>query len=132
MASIAPVTLQIFLNNPSEGMALIQVSYKILPTLDDVSAGRTYRELVQLISKPRGIERLVPGGTMWDGTVVFTGGGFNRLPELLLPIAALRQGVISPLQSDPIIARVTLTPLPATVVTQQSNTVDVDPTPVNA
>lgn len=31
MASIGPVTLEIFLNNPSEGMALVQVGYVVTP-----------------------------------------------------------------------------------------------------
>ena len=46
MASIGPVTLEIFLNNPSEGMALVQVGYVVTQTIDDAQSGRNYRELV--------------------------------------------------------------------------------------
>jgi hypothetical protein len=128
MASIGPVTLQIFLNNPSEGMALVEVSYVISNTLDDMQSGRNYRELVQLVSHAQAVEHLVPGGTMWDSTVSFTEyGSFNREPELRLPISSLEQGIISPSQRDPIVARVTLTPLPAAAVTLDSNAVNINP-----
>ena len=78
MASIGPVTLEIFLNNPSEGMALVQVGYVVTQTIDDAQSGRNYRELVQLVSEAQPIERLVPGGTVSDSILVFDSN--RRLP----------------------------------------------------
>jgi hypothetical protein len=131
MASIGPVTLEIFLNNPSEGMALVQVGYVVTQTMDDARSGRNYRELVQLVSKAQPIERLVPGGTVSDSILVFDSNhmAFNRNCALILPVASLEQGIVSPFQRDPILARVTLTPLPATASTQESNTVLVNQPP---
>jgi hypothetical protein len=131
MASIGPVTLEIFLNNPSEGMALVQVGYVVTQTMDDARSGRNYRELVQIVSKAQPIERLVPGGTVSDGILVFDSNhmAFNRNCALILPVASLEQGIVSPFQRDPILARVTLTPLPATASTQESNTVLINQPP---
>ena len=108
MASIGPVTLEIFLNNPSEGMALVQV-----------------------VSKAQPIERLVPGGTVSDSILVFDSNhvAFNRNCALILPVASLEQGIVSPFQRDPILVRVTLTPIPATATTQESNTVLINQPP---
>lgn len=138
MASIEPVNLNISPNVPSVGVALIQVSYAIAQTLDDVPSGRTYRELVQLVSEGRrigepGFEHLIPGGTMWDGTVVFTADAvrFTREPELKLPLATLTQS-ISPLQPDAIRARVTLTPLPPTAPSRESNVVELNQPAANS
>jgi hypothetical protein len=126
MASIGPVKLDIFLDNPKgSGMALVQVNYVIQQTLDDVQSGRSYRELVQLVSHAQPVEQLVSGGTVWDGLVVFTTEhvAFTRSLELRLPIASLAVGTISPFQRDPILARVTLTPLPPAAEVLDSNTV---------
>lgn len=135
MASISSVDLKIFPNVPSVGDALVQVSYTITETLDDVPAGHSYRELVQLFSHGRrigelGLEHAVPDGTMWDGVVVFTTSAeaFVRGPERTLPLADLEQGV-SPLQSDSILARVTLTPLPTAAPSRDSNIVQLNPPP---
>ena len=133
MASISSVDLRIFPNVPSVGEALVQVSYTIAATLDDASAERSYRELVQLLSLGRrigdpSVEHAVPDGTISDGVVVFTGSavGFVRIPERTLPLADLQQGV-SPLQQEPIRARVTLTPLPPAAPSQDSNIVQLSP-----
>jgi len=128
MASISSVDLRIFPNVPLVGEALVQTSYTITPTLDDVSAGRSYREFVQLFSLGRrigdpSVEHPVPDGTLWDGVVVFTAGGFVRGQERTLPLANLEQGGISPILGEPIKARVTLTPLPPAAPSQDSNLV---------
>jgi hypothetical protein len=88
MASIGPVELQIFMNNPSQGQALAQVGYTISATGVDVADGRNYRELVELvrvggIGEP-GVEHLVPDGTMWDAPFMFTDNtvGFTHTREL--------------------------------------------------
>jgi hypothetical protein len=135
MALIEPVNLQIAPVTPSSDNALVQVGYRILRTLDDVEAGRTYREVVQLFREGRligdpGVEHQVPGGTMLDATVVFTADaqGFTRDLELVLPFATLRQSA-STVQSDEISARVTLTPFPETSPTRESNVVQLDHPP---
>jgi hypothetical protein len=134
MASIGPVDLQIFMNNPSQGQALVQVGYTISATGVDVAAGRNYRELVQLVHVggigAHGAEHLVPDGTMWDAPVSFTDdAGFTHTREKTLPIANLEQGSISPLEPNPIRARVTLAPLPPTPPTRESNTVNIHQEP---
>jgi hypothetical protein len=135
MASIGPVELQIFMNNPSEGQALAQVGYTISATGVDVAAGRNYRELVELvrvggIGAP-GIEHLVPDGKLWDAPVTFADhAGFTHTRELTLPIASLEQGSLSPLEPNAIRARVTLAPLPPTTPTRESNTVNIHQEPV--
>jgi hypothetical protein len=135
MALIEPVNLQIAPQTPSSDKALVQVGYRIVRTLDDVEAVRTYREVVQLFREGRlvgdpGVEHPVPDGTMLDATVVFTADaqGFTRDLERLLPFATLRQGA-STVQSDAISARVTLTPFPETPPTRQSNVVQLDHPP---
>jgi hypothetical protein len=111
-------------------MALVQVGYVVTQTMDDAQSGRNYRELVQLVSKAQPIERLVPGGTVSDGILVDSNHmAFNRNCALILPVASLEQGIVSPFQRDPILARVTLTPLPATASTQESNTVLINQPP---
>jgi hypothetical protein len=132
MASIEYVKLEVL--SSSSPNVLVNVSYKILATLDDVPAGRTYRELVQLVKVGRmigdpGVEHLVSGGTVWDGTVLFTGDetGFSHTRELTLPAADLAQD--SALQAEEIRARVTLIPLPATSPTMESNTVQLNGPP---
>jgi hypothetical protein len=130
MASIGTVDLKVFPNVPVTGSALVQVTYAIEETLDDVAAGRTYRELVQLVKQEReigrhGAEVPVAGGIVSDGSVVFTGSeeGYTRGWELTLPLSALEGGV-SPLQQPPIRARVSLTPLPPAAPTRESNAVE--------
>jgi hypothetical protein len=134
MALIEYVKLQA-LSSPPDSVVL-NVSYKIEATLDDVAAGRTYRELVQLVKVGRkigepGIEHLVPDGTIWDGTVLFTGDevGFNHSRELTVPSADLAQD--SALQAEEIRARVTLAPMPAQSPTMESNTVQLNGQPTS-
>ena len=136
MASIGPVELQIAFGPDWGDKALVELGYTISATLDDVASGQAYHEVAQLFMEgrrlgQRGVEQPVPGGTLWDATVQFTGSAVSivRGPELLLPLAVLEQGV-SPLQPDLIRARVTLTPLPPMAVSQTSNTVDVHRPPV--
>lgn len=136
MASIGPVELQIFMNNPSQGQALVQVGYTISATGVDVADGRNYRELVELvrvggIGEP-GVEHLVPNGALWDAAFMFTDNavGFTHTRELTLPAAALEQGSISALEPNAIRARVTLAPLPPTTPTRESNTVNIHQDPV--
>jgi hypothetical protein len=134
MASIEYVKLEVLSSSPPD--VLVDVSYKILATLDDVAAGRAYRELVQLVKVGRiigepGVEHLVPGGTIWDGTVLFTGDevGFVHSRELTLPAADLAQD--SALQAEEIRARVTLIPLPAASPMMESNTVQLNGSPTH-
>jgi hypothetical protein len=136
MASIGPVELQIFMNNPSQGQALAQVGYTISATGVDVADGRNYRELVELvrvggIGEP-GVEHLVPNGTVWDAAFMFTDNAvsFTHTRELTLPIAPLEQGSVSALEPNAIRARVTLAPLPPTTPTRESNTVNIHQEPV--
>jgi hypothetical protein len=134
MALIEYVKLQVF-SSPPDSVAM-NVDYKIEATLDDVPAGRTYRELVQLVRVGRkigepGIEHLVPDGTVWDGTVLFTGNevGFTHSRDWTLSSADLAQD--SALQAEEIRARVTLIPLPAQPPTMESNTVQLNAAPTS-
>ncbi len=137
MASIGPVNLEIFKGAQSSDGALVRASYVVSASLDDIPSGRNYHELVQLvrvgheIGQP-GLEHVLPGGTLWDGVLVFTSDVVSivREPERDIPLSILEQGVISPLEADPIRARVTLTPLPMPTPTRESNTVDVNKPPV--
>ncbi len=132
MASIDPVSLQILTNNPSPGEAAVTVGYTIKATLDDVPAGRRYRELVQLFSEGRkigepGLEHPVPGGTVWDGVVEFNGDevAFTRDAQKEIPMSALNQGA-SPLEAGAIRARVSLTVLPPLSPSRESNVVQLN------
>lgn len=137
MASIGSVDLEIFKGVQSHDGALVRASYVVSATLDDVPSGRSYRELVQLVQVgrqigQRGIEHVLAGGTLSDGVVVFTGSAVSYVRdwERDIPMSVLEQGIISPLEADPIRARVTLTPLPAAAPTRESNTVNVNQPPV--
>ncbi len=68
---------------------------------------------------------------MWDGTVVFTSDAvaYEQGRELTLPLSALSQSD-TPLQPDAIRARVTLTPLPPTAPSRESNVVELGQPPV--
>jgi hypothetical protein len=93
MASISSVGLQIFENS---GSALIQVSYTITATHHDSLHEQAYRELVQLVGDDSGPgedghSELIPGGTIWDGVVVFTTSevSFVHTREITLPSSIL-------------------------------------------
>jgi hypothetical protein len=74
MASISNVLLQIF---ERSGSAQVQVSYTLTATHHDGPHEQAYRELVQLVGADfgpgeDGVSEVIPGGTVWDGVVVFT------------------------------------------------------------
>ena len=78
-----------------------------------------------------GLEHVLAGGTLSDGVVDFTANpSFQRIWERDIPMSVLEQGIISPLEADPVRARVTLTPLPVEAPTRESNTVNVNQPPV--
>jgi hypothetical protein len=127
MASISNVRLQIF---ERSGSALVQVSYTITATHHDGEHEQKYRELVQLIGVDTGPgedgrSELIPGGTVSDGTVVFTTSqvAFVRIRELTLPSSALDEDPGPVIREDEIQARVTLIPLPPELVSRGSNVV---------
>jgi hypothetical protein len=137
MASIPSVTLEIAQGGPYGDHALLAVNYSIQATLDDVQNQRAYKDHVQFYTEGRrvgltGVEHPIPGAVQ-DSTIVFTSDPpVQRSYQVLVPLAVLEQGILSPAQADPIRARVTLTPLPPQTVTQDSNTVDLNqPAPVS-
>jgi hypothetical protein len=117
MAKISSVALTIVPNVPAVGQAQVNVVYTLLPSGDDTEAERGYHEVAQLFS----MGTPVPRGELSDSVVRFTTNepSFPRSVERRLAIADLRANV-SPLQDAPIVARVTLTPLPPS---RDSNTV---------
>ena len=126
MASISDVRLRIFENS---GSALVEVSYTLSATQHDGEHEQAYRELVQLVGVDTGPgedgqSELIPGGTIWDGVVVFTTSqvAFVQSHERPVPSSILDEdpGIIRP---DEIRARVTLIPLPPTPPTRDSNIV---------
>jgi hypothetical protein len=109
------------------------ISYTIAATQHDAPHEQAYREVVQLIGDDTpagpgedGVDDIVPGGKMWDGTVVFTTSevAFTQIRELTLPPQALDEdrGPGIP-RTDETWARVTLTPLPPTPPGRESNLV---------
>jgi hypothetical protein len=116
MAKISSVTLTIVPNEPTVGQAQVNVVYALSPSGDDTEAERSYHEMAQLFS----MGTVVPNGTISGSVVMFTANEpvFPRTVERRLAMADLRANV-SPLQDAPIVARVTLTPLPS----RDSNTV---------
>jgi hypothetical protein len=137
MAAIVSVRLQIAQGGSYADKALLIVEYAIEPTLHDVQNDQAYSERVQVYTEGHrvglpGLEHPIPGA-LSEGTVVFTSDQqVQRDFQVLIPLAVLEQGVVSPLQPDAIRARVTLTPLPPQTVMQDSNTVDLNKPPVNA
>jgi hypothetical protein len=123
MASISSVSLQIF---EQSGSALIQVGYTITATHHDSAHEQAYRELVQLVGVDPGRSELIPGGTVWDGIVVFAPNSavsFVRSREITLPSSALDEDPDPPVREDEIQARVTLIPLPMASPSRESNVV---------
>lgn len=130
MASISNVKLWIFEGTPVPGEALIQVSYNLNATQHDAPHEQAYRELVQLVGDDTGLgedgqSELIPGGTIWDGTVVFSNSsvGFTQIHEKTLPSAILNEDPGPVIRTDEIRARVTLTPLPQASPSAESNLV---------
>ncbi len=124
MASISDVRLRIFENS---GSALVRVSYTLSATQHDGEHEQAYRKLVQLVGVDTGPgedgqSELIPGGTIWDGVVVFTTSqvAFVQSHERTVPSSILDEdpGIIRP---DEIRARVTLIPLPPAPPTRDSN-----------
>jgi hypothetical protein len=131
MASIGPVSLSIH-DQPS-GEVLVQVGYTVTQTHHDAVHEQAYREVVQLIGDDTpagrgedGVDDVIPDGTIWDGTVVFTTSqvAFTVIREGTLPASALDedQDQVRAL-GDEIRARVTLTPLPPVPPSRESNVV---------
>jgi len=127
MASISSVDLRIF---ESSGSALIQVSYTITATHHDSLHEQAYRELVQLVGDDSGPgedghSELIPGGTIWDGVVVFTTSevSFVQIREIRLPSSILDEDPGPVIREDEIRARVTLIPLPPASPSRNSNLV---------
>ena len=127
MASISSVDLRIV---ESSGSALIQVSYTITATHHDSLHEQAYRELVQLVGDDSGPgedghSELIPGGTIWDGVVVFTTSevSFVQIHESRLPSSILDEDPGPIIREDEIRARVTLIPLPPASPSRNSNLV---------
>jgi hypothetical protein len=137
MAAIAPVELQIAAGNGYGEQALVVVDYEISATDDDIVAGTAYHEVVQLFLEGRHVlgrrPSAVPvsGGILRDGIVTFTANqqSYVHGAEKLLPLASL-EGGLGPFDRDAVQARVTLTPLPPSAISQSSNTVILDRPPV--
>ena len=128
MASISNVTLEIFEGSPvsTPDSALIRVSYVITATHHDALHEQAYRELVQLIGDDRGeggTAEPIPGGTIWDGVVVFTTSqvAFTNIREKTLPRSILDEDPGPVIKEDEIRALVTLIPIPPTLVSRESN-----------
>ena len=130
MASISNVVLRIFEGVPAAGQALVQVSYTLTATLHDAPHQQAYRELVQLVGDDQGPGEdgqsdIIPGGTISDGTVVFSTSaqGFTRNHERTIPVSILDEDPGPVIRADEIRARVTLTPLAPASPTRDSNLV---------
>jgi hypothetical protein len=130
MASISNVLLQIFEGVPAPGSALVQVSYTIAATLHDAPHEQAYRELVQLVGDDTGagedgVNELIPGGTIFDGTVVFTTShvSFTQSHEKTISTAILDEDPGPFIRADEIRARVTLTPLAQASPSRDSNVI---------
>jgi hypothetical protein len=137
MAAIAPVELQIATGDGYGEQALVVVDYELSATNDDILAGTSYHEVVQLFLEGRHVvgrrpgEVPVSGGILLDDVVTFTASRQSVVhgAEKLLPLASL-EGGLGPFDRDAVRARVTLTPLPASAVSQGSNTVILERPPV--
>jgi hypothetical protein len=131
MVSISPVVLEIFEGPPAApvGMTLVRASYTVTGTHHDAEHEQAYREQVQLAGDDRGeggTLELIPVDAIWDGVVVFTTSqvAVVRSPEKLYPISILDEDQGPPIRKDEIRAVVTLTPIPPTPVTRESNLVE--------
>ena len=127
MASISNVSLQIFEN---AGTAVVRVSYRLTATHHDGPHEQAYRELVQLVGidigpGEDGQSELIPGGTVWDGVVVFSTSqvSFEQTRERTLPSSILDEDPGPIIREDEIRARLTLIPLPPQSLSRESNLV---------
>jgi hypothetical protein len=130
MASIGPVTLSIF-DGPDD--VRVRVDYEISATHHDAEHEQAYREVIELVGVDTGepgedqVDDVIAAPSEWDGIVVFTTSQvkFVRSPELPSFAAATLDEDAHPFvpRSDEIRARVTLTPLPATASSRESNLV---------
>ncbi|MPZ06153.1 MAG: hypothetical protein GEU26_07010 [Nitrososphaeraceae archaeon] len=108
-------------------MTLVRASYTITNTLRDAPHEQAYREEVRLVGDDRGeggTVDLLPIDAIWDGVVGVTTSQvqFVRSPEKLYPSSVLDEDP-NLIEEDEIRAVVTLTPIPPTPVTKESNLV---------
>lgn len=130
MASISYVNLRIIDGMPVPGEALIQVKYTLTASHHDAPCGQAYREVVELVGDDSslgedGQSDVIPGGTLFDGTVVFSNFSlaFTQIREKTLPSAILDADPGPIIRTDVIRARVTLTPIPQASPSRESNLV---------
>jgi hypothetical protein len=128
MVNISNVDLKIFEGPPADevGKALIQVGFQIQADHHDAEHGQAYRELVYLIGDDRGeggTATPLPISPFWDGIEVFTTSetGFVRTREAHIDISALDEDPGPVIRRDEIRAVVTMTPIPPSPVTRESN-----------
>jgi hypothetical protein len=130
MASISPVELVI--TDQSSDEVLVQVRYTIRRTHHDAEHEQAYHEMVELIGVDTGepgedgVDDILPIDKVSDGVVVFTANQqeFTRSPHATFTRAELDEDSHPFLpRSDEIRARVTLTPLPPTAPSRESNLV---------
>ena len=124
MASIGTVTLTIV---PDVANANITVKYSLTGSAFDVASGQPYTELCQLIGDDTGInppednvDDPIPSGVLTSifSTVTFPNTTpINRVRTKTIPKLNLNEDV----GTDEIRAVVTLTPIPASKVTRESN-----------
>ena len=74
---------------------------------------------------PDGVSEIIPGGTIFDGTVTFTTStvAFTQSHERTVPVSILDEDPGPIIRADEIRARVTLIPLPPANPTRVSNLV---------
>ncbi|HEY0458614.1 MAG TPA: hypothetical protein VGC97_05630 [Pyrinomonadaceae bacterium] len=130
MASIKPITLTI-VPNPNNGKFIVNVNYVVSASPNDVATEQNYREVCQLIGDDTpgdGTDDIIK--TLRDGTLVFDGifSHLTRNIQLEMNRSDLDEdrGLITP-EADEIRARVTLTPIPATLESNQIVLPAIDP-----
>jgi hypothetical protein len=130
MVSISNVVLEIFEGPPTlpVGNARIRASYTISATGHDAEHEQAYREVVQLVGDDRGeggTAELIPAEPLSDGVVVFTTShvSFVRSWEKIYSSSVLDEDPGPAIREDEIRVMVTMTPIPPTPVTRESNLV---------
>lgn len=130
MATIGPVSLSI--TDQTSGEVLVIVGYEITGSPHDAESEQAYREVVELIGVDSGepgedgVDDILPIDKVSDGVTVFDTShlGFVRSPHQTYSPAELDEDSHPFLvRSDEIRARVTLTPLPPTAPSRESNLV---------